>query len=40
LDKEAKFSVTNLTRLRTLAKNFENEEKFLEYMLQLFDSKL
>ena len=40
LDTEVKFVVVNIKRLRSLTKNFENEEKFLEYMLQLFDLNL
>jgi hypothetical protein len=40
LDKEVKFSVIKIYRLRSLTKNFENEEKFLQYMLQLFDLNL
>jgi hypothetical protein len=40
LDREVKFTVINLTRLRSLVKNFANEEKFLQYMLQVFDKKL
>ncbi len=40
LDKEIKFKVINIQRLRTTTKNFANEEKFLQYMLQLFDSNL
>lgn len=39
-DKQVKLSVINLKRLRTATKNFENEEKFIQYMLQLFDNKL
>lgn len=37
LDKEVKFTVISATRLRSKTKNFANEEKFLEYVLQLFD---
>jgi transcription-repair coupling factor (superfamily II helicase) len=40
LDKEVKFTVINLNRLRTATKNFANEEKFLEYLLQIFDWKI
>jgi transcription-repair coupling factor (superfamily II helicase) len=40
LDFEAKFNVVSATRLRSAIKNFANEEKFLEYMLQLFYEKL
>jgi hypothetical protein len=37
LDKEVKFTVINIQRLRTSIKKFENEEKFLQYMLLIFD---
>ncbi len=40
LDKEVKFVVINLNRLRIATKNFANEEKFLEYLLQIFDWKI
>ena len=40
LDKDVKFTIINVNRLRSSIKNFENEEKFLQYMLQLFDKKL
>ena len=40
LDKEVKFTVININRLRTSTKNFENEEKFLQYLLQIFDWKI
>jgi hypothetical protein len=40
LDTEVKFTVVNLTRLRSSYKNFENDEKFLQYMLQLFLKKI
>ncbi|MFC1797846.1 hypothetical protein ACFLY2_01465 [Patescibacteria group bacterium] len=40
LDKEVKFAVINVNRLRSTTKNFANEEKFLQYMLQLFDLNL
>ena len=40
LDKEVKFTVISLSRLRSPIKNFANEEKFLQYMLQVFDKKL
>ena len=40
LDKDVKFKVIWVTRLRSSTNNFENEESFLQYMLQLFDFKL
>jgi len=40
LDKEVKFSVVDVHRLRSNKKNFENEEKFLEYVLELFFRKI
>ncbi len=40
LDKEVKFTVISINRLRTSIKNFENDELFLQYMLQLFDLKI
>lgn len=40
LDKKINFSVVNLTKLRSSNKNFENEEKFIQYLLQLFENKI
>ncbi len=40
LDKEVKFTVINISRLRSSTKNFANEEKFLQYLLQIFDWKI
>ena len=40
LDKQVKFIVISWTRLRSPIKNFENEEKFLEYLLLLFENKI
>jgi transcription-repair coupling factor (superfamily II helicase) len=40
LDKEVKFTVVNLHRLRTSTKNFDNEQKFLEYLHNLFFKKI
>lgn len=40
LDKEVKFSVVNINRLRSSNKNFENEKKFIDYLLQLFENKI
>lgn len=40
LDLDVKFNVVSGTRLRSAIKNFANEEKFLEYLLQLFYQKL
>ena len=37
LDKEVKFSVINVSRLRSKTNNFANEEKFLQYILQVFN---
>ncbi len=39
LDTQVKFSVVTVHRLRSLNKNFENDEKFLQYVLQLFSKK-
>ncbi len=39
LDKDIKFVVVNIDKLRTSIKSFENDEKFLQYMLSLFDNK-
>jgi transcription-repair coupling factor (superfamily II helicase) len=40
LDKEVKFVIVNINKLRTSTKNFDNEEKFLEYMHSLFNKKI
>jgi transcription-repair coupling factor (superfamily II helicase) len=40
LDKEVKFTVVNINKLRTSTKNFENEQKFLEYLHNLFFKKI
>jgi transcription-repair coupling factor (superfamily II helicase) len=40
LDKELKFIVVWVTKLRTSIKSFANEKKFIQYMLQLFEKKL
>jgi transcription-repair coupling factor (superfamily II helicase) len=40
LDKEVKFRVISVTRLRSETKRFTNDESFLEYMLQLFGWKI
>ena len=40
LDKEVKFAVLDLTKLRTNTKNFDNDQKFLEYMHNLFNKKV
>ena len=40
LDKEIKFNVVNINRLRSSNKNFENEKKFIQYLLQLFENKI
>lgn len=40
LDKNAVFSVITTIRLRSSTKNFANEEKFIQYILQLFDLKI
>lgn len=40
LDKDAVFSVITATRLRCSTKNFANEEKFIQYVLQLFNLKI
>lgn len=40
LDKEIKFNVVNLTKIRSQNKNFENEEKFVEYLLLIFEKKI
>jgi len=40
LDKDVRFKVISVSRLRSSTNNFENEESFLQYMLQLFDFRL
>ncbi len=40
LDDKVKFIVINVNRLRSSQNNFENDEKFLQYMLQLFFKKI
>jgi len=40
LDKEVKFTVINVTKLRSNHKNFSNSEGFMRYLLQFFDNKL
>ena len=40
LDKEVKFVVVTTTRLRTPVKHFTNTEKFLQYLLNLFDKRV
>ncbi len=40
LDKDVKFTVIDLIKLRTSTKNFENDEKFLQYMLSFLENKL
>lgn len=40
LDKEVKFIVVSINRLRTPTKSFASEQKFLEYLLQLFEKKI
>lgn len=36
LDKEVKFSFVDAKKLRSLIKNFENTEKFVKYLLEIF----
>lgn len=36
LDTQVKFQVTSVTRLRSPVKGFENDKKFLEYLLRVF----
>ncbi len=38
LDKEVKFTIINVHKLRSSIKNFENDKSFLQYLLQLFSS--
>jgi hypothetical protein len=38
LDKEVKFSFVDSKKLRTSIKNFDSVEKFVEYMLQIFEN--
>ena len=38
LDKEVKFSFVDSKKLRTSTKNFDSVEKFVEYMLQIFEN--
>jgi hypothetical protein len=40
LDKEVKFSVISVTRLRTSIKNFTSDEKFIQYLLFIFEGKI
>ncbi len=40
LDKEVKFNIVNLTKIRSQNKNFENEEKFIKYLLLIFEKKI
>ncbi|MDD3646391.1 MAG: CarD family transcriptional regulator [Candidatus Gracilibacteria bacterium] len=40
LDKEVRFTVINLNRLRSSIKSFANIEKFLKYLLQLFEGNI
>ncbi len=40
LDKEVMFAVVTIDKIRTSIKNFENDKKFLQYMLSLFDNKI
>jgi hypothetical protein len=35
VDREVKFGVISVVRLRTLIKNFTNDEKFVEYLLSI-----
>jgi len=39
-DTEVKFSVVSVHRVRAERKNFENEEKFIQYLLRLFEGKV
>jgi len=38
LDKEVKFRFVDSKKLRTSIKNFDSVEKFVEYMLQIFEN--
>nr|MDD3720210.1 CarD family transcriptional regulator [Candidatus Gracilibacteria bacterium] len=40
LDKEVLFNVISIDKLRTSTKNFENDEKFLQYILNLLNGKI
>lgn len=40
LDKEVLFAVVSIDKIRTSIKNFENDQKFLQYLLSLFDNKI
>jgi hypothetical protein len=40
LDKEVLFAVININKIRTSIKNFENDKKFLQYILNLFENKI
>lgn len=40
LDKEIKFKIVNLKRLRSSIKDFTSEEKFIQYLLQIFSGKI
>jgi hypothetical protein len=34
------FAVVNINKIRTSIKNFENDEKLLQYILNLFENKI
>jgi predicted Zn-dependent protease len=40
LDKEVKFAVISVTRLRTSIKNFTSDEKFIQYLLSILEVSL
>ncbi len=40
LDKEVLFAVININKIRTSIKNFENDKKLLQYLLNLFENKI
>jgi hypothetical protein len=40
LDKEVKFAVISVTRLRTSIKSFDSDEKFVQYLLLIFEDKI
>jgi len=40
LDREVRFAVVDIQRLRTPRKHFANDKKFLEYLMKILDNKV
>jgi hypothetical protein len=40
LDKQVKFTIINVYKLKSSTKNFANDNFFLQYLLQLFNSNI